>query len=228
MTTETIETNGHDTEAQVPANNTEKTMISMPLMRKETLRLELIGTSPLITHAWSEKAKKEMLDKQMKKAKPAKEAKDPFQDYVDSMYWMSPKPKKVTNAAISKATFGFPSVAFKNAAVGACAQISGLTKVFTRGAFHVNLGQELTVIQGSPIMREDMVRIGMGTADIRYRGEFPEWKVELDVLYNASAISPEQIANLFETAGFSIGIGEWRAERDGAFGMFTLLSQVKD
>ena len=111
MTTKDIETNGHDTEVQVPATKLEA--IILPLMRKETLRLELIGTSPLITHAWSEKAKKEMLDKQMKKAKPAKEAKDPFQDYVDSMYWMSPKPKKVTEAAINKATFGFPSVAFK-------------------------------------------------------------------------------------------------------------------
>jgi len=44
--------------------------IPAPDIRTVTFRIE--GTTPLISHKWSEKAKKAMLDKQMKKAAPAK------------------------------------------------------------------------------------------------------------------------------------------------------------
>lgn len=199
--------------------------ITLPQMRIHMAELQIVGLSPLISHAWSEKSKKEMLDKQMKKAKTAKKAKDPCQDYAESMYWISKRPKgKIKDTDIAKATFGFPAVAFKSAAVTACSQVDGITKVFARGAFHVNLGEELVVIESDepPVMREDMVRIAMGTADLRYRGSFENWKTTLKISYNDSAISLEQIANLFNTAGFSVGIGEWRPEKDGQFGMFEL------
>lgn len=54
-------------------------------------------------HAWSEKAKRQMLDKQMKKAQSAKEAKSPEQDYHDSLYHLE------------GGGYGFPAVAFKAA-----------------------------------------------------------------------------------------------------------------
>lgn len=171
-----------------------------------TMELVLIGDSPLICHAWSFKAKQQMLDKQMKKAAKGKEAKDPAKDYQDSLY-IHPD-----------GGYGFPAIAFKCAAVTACSQIDGLTKVQTRGAFHV-VG-EMLKINGKPRMREDMVRVGMGTADIRYRGEFPEWWVKVPIRYNSQVLSPEQIANLFNIAGFAVGIGEWRPERDGSYGLF--------
>jgi hypothetical protein len=69
-------------------------------------------------------------------------------------------------------------------------------------------------------MREDMVRVGMGTADIRYRGEFKQWFTTIAVKYNANVMSAEQILNLMQTAGFAVGVGEWRPERDGQFGRF--------
>ena len=76
-------------------------------------------------------------------------------------------------------------------------------------------------IHGSePRKREDMVRIGMGTADIRYRGEFWPWWVTIEVKHNANLLSAEQIVNLFNTSGFGVGVGEWRPERDGQFGRF--------
>ena len=52
------------------------TRIELPALKIETVHFVLIGDSPLIVHAWSEKAKRQMLDKQMKKATKAKEAKD--------------------------------------------------------------------------------------------------------------------------------------------------------
>lgn len=182
------------------------TQISLPRFDLRNLQIKLIGDAPLICHAWSHKAKTEMLNKQMKKAKEAKSAKDPDQDYRDSLY------------NHPDGGYGFPSVAFKTSAVDACSHVDGITKVEARGAFHID--GDLLKITGKPTMREDMVRVGMGTADIRYRGEFKVWSVVVPIRFNAGVLSAEQIVHLFNIAGFGIGVGEWRPQRDGMFGLF--------
>ena len=192
--------------------------IELPALKIEQARVTLIGDSPLISHKWSDKAKKQMLDKQMKKAKQGKEAKDPWMDFCESLYWLSPMPKEPTEDDIAAAKFGFPTVAFKAAAVDACSHVDGVTKVEARGAFHIN--GEFVTVEGVPTIREDMVRIAMGTADIRYRGEFKAWRTSFVIRYNRNTLSLDQIVNLFNTAGFGIGVGEWRPQKDGSYGMF--------
>ena len=171
----------------------------------EGIRLRLVGTSPLIVHKWSEKAKKQMLDKQMKRASQGKAAKDPDQDYRESLYIRD------------DGTYGFPAVAFKAAAVRAGTYCE-MKMVFLRGAFHVE--GDLVHVEGEPQRREDMVRVGMGTADIRYRAEFADWSALLRVEFNARAVSEVQVVNLIEVAGFSVGVGDWRPEKDGDHGRF--------
>lgn len=202
--------------------------IELPKLDIRLMEVTVIGDSPLIVHAWSEKSKREMLDKQMKKAKGAKEAKDPKADFEASLYRLHDG-------------YGFPSVGFKNAAVTACTSVAGITKISARQAFHI-LGEAVDVtgtfegtkarnnlvrIEGSePHMREDMVRVGMGTADLRYRGEFPEWHAQLLVRYNANVLSESQILNILNVAGFAVGVGEWRPERDGMSGMFHVATEA--
>ncbi len=182
--------------------------ITLPPLNLQKIQLKLVGDSPLICHAWSEKSRKQMLDKMMKKANTGRATKDPEQEYRDSLY---PFPG---------GGFGFPSIAFKSAAVDAASFVDGITKVMMRGAFHIP--GELVLIEGEPSPREDVCRVGMGAADLRYRGEFKDWSANVSVQFNANAISAEQIANMFSIAGFSIGIGEWRPARDGQFGRFHL------
>lgn len=188
-----------------PAKPTD-TPMTLPKMNIQIFQLTLIGDSSLICHRWSEKAKKEMRDKQQKRAKEVRAAKDPQKDYEESMY------------THPDGGYGFPSVAFKASAVDACSQIESVTKVEARGAFHIP--GELVKIEGVPTMREDMVRVGMGTADLRYRGEFKEWKCTITIRHNANVLSAEQIVNLFNHAGFAVGVGEWRPQKDGSHGMF--------
>jgi hypothetical protein len=192
--------------------------MNLPTLDLREIELTLVGVEPLICHAWSKKAKQQILDKQMGIATEGKEKKDPARDYQESLYVIQPAPP---GAPFEDGVFGFPAIAFKNAAVTACTSLGkSITKVQARQAFHV-VGQLVEII-GRPRMRDDMVRVGMGTADIRFRGEFPEWKVRLRVKYNARVLTAEQITNLFNIAGFAVGVGEWRSERDGNCGQFTV------
>ena len=194
--------------------------IELPPLNIQTMKVTLIGDSPLIVHAWSPKALRAMADKQQKKATAGRQAKDPWEDFTGSLYWLSERPEKPTPEDVEAARFGFPAIAFKAAAITACTSIGSVTKVAARQCFHVQ--GEMVEIKSSapPSMREDVCRVGMGVADLRYRGEWADWSVDLTVKFNAGLMSAEQVVNLFETAGFAVGIGEWRPERNGPYGRF--------
>jgi hypothetical protein len=119
-------------------------------------------------------------------------------------------------------TLGFPASGFKGAAVSACLSLtgSGLTMNFVRGAFHV-LGDILPLRWEKIRKREDVVRLQRtGSADLRYRPEFVGWEVDLPIVFNSRAIGLAEIVNLYQHAGFSVGVGDWRPEREGVFGMW--------
>jgi hypothetical protein len=196
----------------------------------KTVAIRIVGDTPLIVHAWSVKEKKMMLDAQMGKTKTkAKEKKDPFDDFVQSLYWIDGKPEKSTPEAFEKAVkngakWGFPVGAFKQAANSAAYRMKWVkTQMELRGSYFIKTQYgDMAEIKGdAPIMREDMVRIGMGTADIRYRGEFRNWYTDCLIEYNENgAMSLEQIINCINAGGYAVGIGEWRPEKDGSNGMF--------
>lgn len=92
-----------------------------------------------------------------------------------------------------------------------------------RGAFYIQ-GDENGMVEihsDAPILREDMVKIGMGTADLRYRGEFRNWYADLNLSYNRNGnYDLNSIVNMINAGGYICGVGEWRPERDGTYGMF--------
>lgn len=197
------------------------TAIELPPLALETIEIPIIGTSPLIVHAWSEKALRAMADKQQKKASKGREAKDPRADFIGSLYPLSALSPDPSDEELAAARFGFPAVAFKSAAVTACTSTGAITKVAARQAFHV-VGEMVQIEGPPPAMREDVTRVGMGVADLRYRGQFDPWGVLLRVEVNTAVLSPEQLVNLFALAGFAVGVGEWRPERDGGYGRFRI------
>ncbi len=182
--------------------------IVLPKLGIQAIRVRIVGDSALICNHFSEKSKRQMRDKQTQKASAGQQAKDPEADFRNSLY-IHPE-----------GGHGFPAIAFKNAAVEACTSLgkSVITKIAARQAFHM-VG-DLVRIEGEPQMREDMVRLQGKTADIRYRAEFFPWSTELTIRFNASVLSDEQIVNLMNTAGFAVGVGEWRPECNGSFGLF--------
>ena len=197
-------------------------------IKKVTIRI--VGDTPLIMHAWSEKAKRMMLEAQMGIAKgKKKEVKNPADDFIRSMYWLTPMPEDGTmesfeEAIANGARFGFPVTAFKQAAISAAYRMGwAKDKMSMRGAFFIDSDENgmIEIHSDTPEMREDMVKVGMGTADIRYRGEFKNWYADLTISYNANGqYSLENIVNIINAGGYVCGVGEWRPERDGQNGMF--------
>lgn len=201
------------------------------------LNIRIVGDTPLIMHAWSEKAKREMLEAQQGKKKgKAKERKNPVVDFINSMYWLTEKPdvdsdmkeeeceERFNKAVAEGAKFGFPVTAFKQAAISAAYRLGwSKDKMSLRGVFFIDSDENgmVEIKSDVPEMREDMVKIGMGTADIRYRGEFKNWYADLTISYNANGnYDLNSIINIINAGGYVCGVGEWRPERDGQNGMF--------
>ena len=199
--------------------------IELPPLNIQSMMLKLVGDSPLIVHKWSEKARAAMRDKHAKKARTGRPVRDTWVEFCDSLYWISDKPEEPAEADVEAGVFGFPAIGFKAAAVTACTSTGVVTKVAARQAFHVT--GELVRIDGQLSMREDVVTVGMGS-DLRYRGEFASWSVVLPIRFNANVMSAEQIISLFQLAGFAVGVGEWRSERDGGNGLWHVASQEEN
>lgn len=200
-------------------------------------QIRVVGDTPLIMHCWSEKAKAMMLAAQTGRAKgKKKELRRPVADFVNSMYWISQKPQIPDEATDEKiealfmeaiangARFGFPATAFKQGAQAAAYRLGWVkNQMGLRGAFFLESDENglIEILSDPPILREDLVKVGMGSSDLRYRGEFRNWSATLTVRYNKnSEYDLESIVNAINAAGFVCGVGEWRPERDGSYGMF--------
>jgi hypothetical protein len=199
----------------------------------------IVGDTPLITHAWSHKAKLEMLQKQVKATKPGKEARDPQDDFVNSLYEMG------EDESTGEKRYGFPVTGIKNAVLSSAHKDKGVARSSVQSALWLDAemirvrpalagaicDMPLARIYGSaPEMREDMVRIGVGlnkTATLAYRGQFTTWAIKFTGRFNPTVLTAEALTFLILEAGVAAGLGEWRNEKKGIFGAFHL-ANVKE
>jgi len=199
--------------ANYKLNTNTMSEINLKQLEIKTIQLQIEGTAPLIVHNWSEKAKRQMLEKQMGKARVKKhDIKDPEADYQATLYKID-----------SKKT-GFPATGFKAASVRA-GKALGYSMTDLRGwMFVIPDNGDLVEIKGKHHMREDMVRVSNGSPDIRFRAEYQKWSAKLTIQYNAGSITADEIGQIVMAAGFSCGIGEWRPEKSatGSYGTWQL------
>lgn len=189
-------------------------LVKVRPVRIEAVRVKIEGTSMLICHAWSEKAKRLMLGAQQggKRAR-LRDVRNPEEEFEAARY------------RLADGADGMPCTALKSALVSAADKDLGLPKTRVQKAIFVQPDdgvQYLRLIAPAPIMREDVGRIGMGKAHLIYRPSYWPWALEPTIQYDADLLSLEIIANLIVRAGFGVGIGEWRPEKGGDFGRFTL------
>jgi len=193
-----------------PSNGKAKSLRVQPIQPRN-FTFSIIGTSPLIQHAWSEKALSQLRMTAIERKKQPKVARDPEAQAQACMYRTDDgKP-------------GLPILAFKASLIAAAHKDLGIEKTIVRKALFVPCkdgNKCVPMVASEPICREDIVRVGMAQTDLRYRPEFREWSAEISVNYDAEMLSEQDIINLVNRAGFSVGIGEWRPEKGGEFGRF--------
>ena len=198
------------------SNATTTSTILLTKLQREIAEIEIVGTAPLIVHRWSEKAKLMMLQAQQGKKVP-KDPKDPKLDFESSMY------------RFADGSHGFPVTAFKSATVKGARAFKNVRMTELRQMLtflvdgYCTDGMQLTRLSTTdPVMREDMVRVGMGTADLRYRAMYEEWSAILRIEYLPTSIDLESIVALVDAGGMN-GIGEWRPEKSGSFGTYEVM-----
>jgi len=137
-------------------------------VQQSEVSLTIRGTSPLIVHAWSEKAMLMLRMTAAERRKVAKQARNPEEEALNSAYYMS-----------DGKTYAIPLTAIKAALIGAAHKDLGLPKTEVMKALFIpqsdatgNIPLEL---EGEPNIREDIVRVGVNQTDIRYRCEFFPW-----------------------------------------------------
>ena len=220
----------------------------VPIRKKHTI-IVLKGKpgSRLVMNRWSEKAIRQMLGKQMG-IPMAREKRDPQMDYVHSMYYLPKSDGSEYDLSLDSdpelhdggirtlpyqdgVRFGFPVVGVKESAASAAYRTFGYHKVQIYSAIFLHgegsladgvASVECAEILGTPDERMDPVRnSGISrTADLRFRGQFPEWYMPVHVEYNPDVLTQQDIANLLQHAGHSVGIGEGRVEKGMEWGRF--------
>ena len=192
------------------------TSIKLKPLNIQEIRFTIVGTSPLIQHAWSPKAMRQLRMTAPERKKQPKVARDPQAEAQGAMYSINGKP-------------AFPLLAFKASLINAAHKDLGIEKTLVKKSFFIpaSNAERLVEMQCSdPVVREDIVRVGMAQTDIRYRPEFAEWRVNVTAHFDADNLTDGDIINLVNRAGFGVGVGEWRPEKGGEFGRFTIDTTV--
>ena len=187
---------------------TEKT-ITIPSINLQSMMVSIVGVTPLLTNRFSEESVAKIEDKQQHRAKVAKEARNPEAEF------------KAAAHVIAPGVYGFPAVGIKKALVAAGGRFADEKMTHLRGV--INIMGDLIPIQGpAPTMRSDTIRLQGSKSSLAYRPQFTPWSMDIPITFNAGIIGQAQILNLFQIAGFSVGIGAWRPECNGTFGQFAL------
>lgn len=185
----------------------------------ETIRVRVIGTSPLICNRLAEKARQELLLPSAKKNSADKQASlkhIPIDEFRSSIHRMNDE---------SPTLLGMPTTAFKGAIRTAAMDLPGTSKAQIGRL--VWIPNEYVSIWGVPevfvamVRQKDMNR----TPDVRTRAIVRHWVAEYDVRFVSPILKAQGVYNLIAASGVYIGVGDFRQEKGaGSFGSFELVS----
>jgi hypothetical protein len=93
-----------------------------------------------------------------------------------------------------------------------------------KGMFQI-LDELLPIENSKPMMHRRAVKDGR----VACCACFPNmprkpWQIRLPITFDAAQTSPEVLVDLVNRAGFFVGVGAWRPEKNGSMGMFRVKS----
>ena len=177
----------------------------------------IVGVSPYVQHAFSEKQRKVMEETQragqQAKGKKVREPKD-----FDAVY-------KAAKHFSKEGWIGIPAAAFRNAMISACRLIGfkmthAKLSVWTEAdGIDRTDGAPLVKIIGEPRIHQSFVRNATGVADIRWRPMWETWSADVRLSWDGDQFSATDIGHLMLRAGLQVGIGEGRPDSPNSNGM---------
>jgi hypothetical protein len=191
--------------------------IKAPNMQRAAFTIR--GTSPLVIHAFSQKAREQIRTTQTQGATAKKGKKREPKDF-DAAYESA---KHVSRDGWC----GFAASGVRSAMISAC-RIVGfqMTKakisVFVEADGYDNAdGTALVrIVKGEPHKVEHMVRNDNGSVDMRARPMWDEgWEAVVRIRWDGDQFTASDVANLLLRAGQQVGICEGRPDSKNSGGM---------
>ena len=188
-----------------------KTVIVKPLQIAE-IKVEIVGTSPYMPEPMDMKVVEKYNKKKAKKV--FKEDDMTEDEKVKSKYYFMP----------DKKTYAIPTRAFYRSMVNAVARIDGIAKTEVTQTIVINEDYVPIKYKSEKVLthwgRNSGGRSGKGSPRKIMRNAFYDWRTMIKIQFNVEVLSEDQIISILNWAGYHIGIGGFRRENTGNFGMF--------
>lgn len=189
--------------------------IFVPEIKKESIQVAVVGTSPLICARMSEKSRHEILLPKGRKNAAEKQATakhNPLEEFRASPYILSEDYPTL---------IGLMASAFKGAMGTAALDLPG-TKKAQIGRLSYVVGDYVSVY-GLPKVFMSIVRSAdiNKTPDVRTRAILPRWAAQITIEYVKPLLNAQAIINLLSAGGVTAGVGDWRPEKGkGSYGQY--------
>jgi hypothetical protein len=195
-------------------------------IKVDEAHVRILGNSPLIYNAMSEKARFTILCGGVKKnaAARAENAKhDVVTEYRNSMYQYRDSDSDVPTRLY------FPTGSFKKAIQTAALDMPGATKRQVGRLCWIT--EDKVPVYGVPQLLMSVVRSSdmNHTPDVRTRGILSRWACEFTVRSVVPLIKIQDVLRLLAASGITAGVGDWRQEKgSGSYGQFRLVANDID
>jgi hypothetical protein len=179
----------------------------------------IVGETPLLMNSMSVKAQRELLLPRGRKTAAEKQGSlkhDPLQEYRDSIY----RARKGSETVLA-----LLNTQFKAALCTAALDVPGAKKAQIGRLTSIEGGEKLA-LYGIPEIMCSVVRSAdiNKTPDIRTRCIVPRWACKVEVTYTIPVLNATVISSLFATAGYTMGVGDWRPQKgSGTFGRWKIV-----
>jgi hypothetical protein len=188
--------------------------IVIPEPANNEFEVEIIGSTSLIEKDFSAKDLKSIEDGQQGVAKPKKEPRKPKEEFERA---------RIRNSAGQDCV---KTIWFKKA-MAAMGGYFGIPRGTVEQGIYV-IGDLIPIKHSAktPTMRSDRVNLNQGMVkktSVAYRPEFHNWSCKLRIGFDSSVLTPQQVLSLLAHAGMKNGVGEWRPQKGGDHGRFTVL-----
>ena len=192
--------------------------VQLKPLRLQNAALTIVGTSPLLQNSMSNKSKNQMREKKLGKNTKTREVLNIEAEAEAAAY------------RLSNGKHAMPVTAIKGSMVSAAHKDIGIDKVRVRKGLFIHADEGHLVAMKTPgyEISEDPARVANGRMDLRYRPRFDKWSVDLRIQYDMDLLQLDDIVNLLNRAGFGVGVGDWRVEKNGDYGRFKVTTTRKN